>query len=50
MNPEANIFDEKIKGIQNSFFSALDDFKNGVYFVYLQSNGKMVTNKFLVQH
>ena len=27
MNSEENIFDEKIKGIQNSFFSALDDFK-----------------------
>ncbi len=29
---------------------ALDDFKNGVYFAYLNSNGKMVRNKFLVQH
>ena len=36
MNPEANIFDEKIKGIQNSFFSALDDFKK--YYVYYNKN------------
>lgn len=37
-------------GNENDKNIALDDFKNGVYFVYLQSNGKMVTNKFLVQH
>ena len=36
MNPEANIFDEKIKGIQNIFFSALDDFKK--YYVYYNKN------------
>jgi methyl-accepting chemotaxis protein len=36
MNQEANIFDEKIKGIQNSFFSALDDFKK--YYVYYNKN------------
>ena len=36
MNTEANIFDEKIKGIQNSFFSALDDFKK--YYVYHNKN------------
>lgn len=37
-------------GNENDKNIALDDFKNGVYFAYLQSNGKMVTNKFLVQH
>ena len=36
MNSEENIFDEKIKGIQNSFFSALDDFKK--YYVYYNKN------------
>jgi excinuclease UvrABC nuclease subunit len=36
MDPEANIFDEKIKGIQNIFFSALDDFKK--YYVYYNKN------------
>lgn len=36
MNPQANIFDEKIKGIKNSFFSALDDFKK--YYVYYNKN------------
>ena len=36
MNPEANKFDERIKGIQNSFFSALDDFKK--YYVYYNKN------------
>jgi methyl-accepting chemotaxis protein len=36
MNPEENIFDEKIKGIENSFFSALDDFKK--YYVYYNKN------------
>ena len=36
MNPEAIIFDEKIKGIKNSFFSALDDFKK--YYVYYNKN------------
>jgi galactitol-specific phosphotransferase system IIB component len=36
MNPEANKFDEKIKGIKNSFFSALDDFKK--YYVYYNKN------------
>ena len=36
MNQEANIFDEKIKGIKNSFFSALDDFKK--YYVYYNKN------------
>ena len=37
-------------GNENDKNIALDDFKNGVYFAYLHSNGKMVTNKFLVQH
>jgi len=36
MNPEANKFDEKIKGIKNSFFSALDDFKK--YYVFYNKN------------
>ena len=36
MNSEENIFDEKIKGIQNSFLSALDDFKK--YYVYYNKN------------
>ena len=36
MNSEENIFDEKIKGIQNSFFSALDDFKK--YYVFYNKN------------
>jgi hypothetical protein len=36
MNQEANIFDEKIKGIQKIFFSALDDFKK--YYVYYNKN------------
>jgi excinuclease UvrABC nuclease subunit len=36
MDPEANIFDEKIKGIQKIFFSALDDFKK--YYVYYNKN------------
>ena len=36
MNPEANKFDEKIKGIRNSFFSALDDFTK--YYVYYNKN------------
>ena len=36
MNPQANKFDEKIKGIKNSFFSALDDFKK--YYVFYNKN------------
>jgi hypothetical protein len=36
MNPQANKFDEKIKNIKNSFFSALDDFKK--YYVYYNKN------------
>jgi hypothetical protein len=36
MNPQANKFDEKIKGIKNSFYSALDDFKK--YYVYYNKN------------
>jgi hypothetical protein len=36
MNSEENIFDEKIKGIENSFFSALDDFKK--YYVFHNKN------------
>jgi len=36
MNPQANKFDEKIKNIKSSFFSALDDFKK--YYVYYNKN------------
>jgi hypothetical protein len=36
MNPQANKFDEKIKNIKSSFFSALDDFKK--YYVYYHKN------------
>ena len=36
MNPQANKNDEKIKGIKNSFFSALDDFKK--YYVFYNKN------------
>jgi hypothetical protein len=36
MNPHANKFNEKIKTIKDSFFSALDDFKK--YYVYYHKN------------
>jgi hypothetical protein len=36
MEPQANVFDEKIKNITKSFFSALDDFKK--YYVYYNKN------------
>ena len=36
MNPHANKFNEKIKTIKGSFFSALDDFKK--YYVYYNKN------------
>ena len=36
MNPQANKFNEKIKNIRGSFFSALDDFKK--YYVYYNKN------------
>ena len=36
MNPHANKFDEKIKTIKGSFFSALDDFKK--YYVFFHKN------------
>ena len=36
MNPHANKFNEKIKTIKDSFFSALDDFKK--YYVFFHKN------------
>jgi len=36
MEPQANVFHEKIKNIKKSFFSALDDFKK--YYVYYNKN------------
>ena len=36
MNPKARQFEEKIKGINSSFLSALDDFKK--YYVYYHKN------------
>jgi len=36
MNPQANKFNEKIKTIKGSFFSALDDFKK--YYVFYHKN------------
>jgi hypothetical protein len=36
MNPHANKFNEKIKTVKDSFFSALDDFKK--YYVFFHKN------------